>query len=59
MGDVEIRENGFLYSLCGMGFTPNEAVASLARQVSGKTIVVGAYLPHRREHKIPILEDHA
>lgn len=53
--DCEIRERGCLLGALGNGATPEAAMRDYARRISGKLLVVDAWLNSRREITVPLL----
>lgn len=51
----EVKKNGILLSEFGDGATEEGAIANYASVISGKTLVLGAFTPERREIQVPIL----
>ena len=53
----DIKVGACLASEYGNGATPDDAMWDYAQRISGKILVVDAYLNSRREIKVPLLTD--
>lgn len=53
--DVEIAKGNMVESARGFGNTPVQAIARCVERISGKTIVINAFRPTRREIQVPRL----
>lgn len=51
----EILDGHFLLSVCGNGNTPEKAMRDYARRISEQRLVIGAYIPKRKEIDVPRL----
>ena len=51
----EVKEGMMLNKICGYGSTPNEAIISYFKEVSGCLVVINAYGDNRKEIQFPII----
>jgi hypothetical protein len=53
--DAEVMENGCLASYFGNGETPEAAMSSYAKRISGTQLAIGAYKSYRMNIDVPRL----
>lgn len=52
---AEVKDGGLLSGVWGMGETPEAAITDYAKKISGRLLVIDAYLGTRREIRVPRL----